>query len=222
MKLESLKMNLKPLKSRLNNEKCCSFKGKSKKIAPAFIQNKPNFKNIAISVSSFETSKYKILTAGSGQKQTQCKPNSNPISERPKINLNSLKAMYYEIFPAYRAKKQTQSNPNFILDSSSPCFSVGEQIQFKIILECRSRWTNLQKSLKDKTLLFLVLFLKSLSLLSSSQKFAARMPLRKPRSLRIKKLTIGRTDDNFQIRRVKSRFGCFKIWGSRNLFFWEI
>jgi len=45
------------------------------------MQNKPNFKNDKMNINSFITSKYEILSAGSGQKtkpiQSQFKPNQS-------------------------------------------------------------------------------------------------------------------------------------------------
>jgi len=60
------------VKRHLNNQKGWLIKGKSTKIAAAFMQNKANFKNIKIGISSFETSKYEILPALRGEK-------TNPI-----------------------------------------------------------------------------------------------------------------------------------------------
>ncbi|MFX0198152.1 MAG: hypothetical protein ACFFCW_18695 [Candidatus Hodarchaeota archaeon] len=76
------------MKNQLNNKKVWLFKGKITKSSIAFSENKPNFKNIKIGVSSFMTSKYEISPAWRGKKQTQYKPNSNPIPERPKMNAN--------------------------------------------------------------------------------------------------------------------------------------
>ncbi len=84
MKLESLKMNLQSLKRQLNNQKGWLIKGKITKIAPAFIQNKANFKNIKISVSSFQTSKCEILPAWRSKKQTQFKANSRKAKNEHK------------------------------------------------------------------------------------------------------------------------------------------
>jgi len=58
-----------------NNQKGRFSNEKSTKIAAAFIQNKPNFKNIKIGVSSFETSKYEILPAWRVEKTNPIKPN---------------------------------------------------------------------------------------------------------------------------------------------------
>ena len=72
-------MKLKSLKKQENNQKGRFSNEKSTKIAAAFIQNKPNFINSEIGVSSFETSIYEILTAWRGEKtnpiQTQYEPN---------------------------------------------------------------------------------------------------------------------------------------------------
>ncbi len=75
----------------------------------AFIQNKPNFSYAIINISSFDTSKYEILTAWRVEKQTQFKPNSNPIPKRPKMNLNTYITMNYKVFPRLPGKK---TNPN--------------------------------------------------------------------------------------------------------------
>jgi len=103
------------MKNQVNNEKGRLIKGKSTRIAAAFIQNKANFKNIKIGVSSFETSIYEILSAWRGKKQTQNKPNSNPIPERPKMNVNIFDTKAYNNFlrlPGEKTKPiQTQTNP---------------------------------------------------------------------------------------------------------------
>ncbi len=67
------------MNSQLNSKKVRLFKGKITKSSITFSENKPNFKNIKIGVSSFKTSKYEISTAWRSQKQTQYKPNTNPI-----------------------------------------------------------------------------------------------------------------------------------------------
>jgi hypothetical protein len=67
---------------QLKMKKTHLIKGKSTKITAAFIQNKPNLKNIKIGVSPFETSKCEILSAWRGENQTQSKPNSNPIQSQ--------------------------------------------------------------------------------------------------------------------------------------------
>jgi hypothetical protein len=83
-----------------------------------FIQNKPNLSEDKIDVSPFKTSKYKTLPAGSGKKQTQFKPDTNPITERPKMSLNSTIKRYYETFPAYRAKKTNPNQTQFKADTN--------------------------------------------------------------------------------------------------------
>jgi len=79
MKLESLKMKLESLKRQVNNKKGIKINEKTTKSATTFCRNKPNFKNIKIVVSSFKTSKYEILPAGSGEKTNPIKPNTKPI-----------------------------------------------------------------------------------------------------------------------------------------------
>ena len=62
----------------LKNGKNRLIKEKITKSCITFRENKPNFKNIKIGVSSFETSKYEVLPAGSGEKTNPIKPNTNP------------------------------------------------------------------------------------------------------------------------------------------------
>ncbi len=104
-------MKLKSLKKQENNQKDCLFNEKTTKIAAAFMQNKSNFKSIKIGASSFHTSKYEILTAGSGEKTNPIKPNTNPIPSKDKMSLNNAITMNYEIFSAGGLKKQTQNKP---------------------------------------------------------------------------------------------------------------
>jgi len=102
-------MNLKSLKSRVNNQKGWFPNEKSAKSSVTFRKNKPNVKNVEISVSSFETSKYEILTAWRSENQTQFKANTNPIPERPKMNANIYNTIIYSNKAAFRRKK---TNPN--------------------------------------------------------------------------------------------------------------
>ncbi len=104
-------MSLKSLKSRVNSQKTYPIRGKIAKFAPAFIQNKPNFKNIKIGVSSFETGKYEILTARRGKKQTQFKPNTNPIHKRPKMNANICNTKIYGNKTFFLAPKTKPNKP---------------------------------------------------------------------------------------------------------------
>jgi hypothetical protein len=76
------------MKNRLNNQKSWLSRGKTTKNAVAFQQNKPNLKNMKICISSLETNKYEVLSACRNKNQTQSKPNSNPISKKPKMNIN--------------------------------------------------------------------------------------------------------------------------------------
>ena len=106
------------MKNQLNNKKVWSFKGKITKSGITFRKYKPNFKNIKIGVNSFEISTYEILPAWRSKKQTQFKPNSNPIQERPKINLSTYFTGRYNNMTAPGSKKsnpiQTRFKPNFI------------------------------------------------------------------------------------------------------------
>jgi len=97
----------------LNNKKGCLIKGKSAKIAAAFIQNKANFKNIKISVISFETSKYEILPAWRGEKtnpiQTQTKPIQTQFLQRLKMNTS---IYYTKVYNNETALRRRQYKPN--------------------------------------------------------------------------------------------------------------
>ncbi len=84
----------------------------------SILTNKPNSKNIKIGVSSFKTSKYEISPAWRGEKtnpikpnQSQNKPNSNPIHERPKMSVRNAITMNYKDFAPLASKKQTQFKP---------------------------------------------------------------------------------------------------------------
>jgi hypothetical protein len=83
-------MNLKSLKSRLNNQKNRQIRVKIIKSSMTFNENKPNFKNIKIGISSFMTNKYEILPAWRSKNQTQFKANSNSI----KADFNAKQTQY--------------------------------------------------------------------------------------------------------------------------------
>ncbi len=102
-------MKLESSKSRLNNQKKKQIKGKSAKFASVFIRNKANFVNPEICVIPFQTSRYEILPARRSKKQTQFKPNSNPISEKLKINANIYHTKEYNNKTFFPAPK---TNPN--------------------------------------------------------------------------------------------------------------
>ena len=104
-------MKHESLKRRVNNHKNRQISEKITKSDITFNENKPNLKNIKITVSPFEISKYEISPAWRSKKQTQNKANSNPIPERPKMNTSSIITMNYMNFPGLQAKKQSQANP---------------------------------------------------------------------------------------------------------------
>ncbi len=135
------------VKSQENNKKGRYFNGKIAKSAVTFRKNKPNFKNIKISVNSFKTSKYEILPAWPGKKQTQFKADSNPIlgqyqgwqtqtnpiqtqSKAKIVNLsprdNQL-SFYPQGIIDNQLRRQTQTNLSSIV-------SVGEPIQTGLLL----------------------------------------------------------------------------------------
>jgi len=113
-----LKMNLKSLKSRVNNQKGCVIKGKSTKSSVTFRKNKANFKNIKIGASSLQTNKYETLPAWRGEKTNPNKANSNPIPEKQKMNISTYFTSRYnnKIIPGSKKTNpmQTQNKPNFI------------------------------------------------------------------------------------------------------------
>jgi hypothetical protein len=86
-----------------------------------FMQNKPNVKCAQINVNSYMKSKYENLdTWLSGKNkpnQTQFKPKTNPISEKPKMSLNTYPTKAYSNKTVIRRKqnkpKQTQFQSHF-------------------------------------------------------------------------------------------------------------
>ena len=115
-------MKLESLKNWVNNQKKKQIRGKVIKSSMTFSENKPNSINSETGVSSFEINKYEILPACRGKKQTQSKPNSNPIPERPKMNTNIYNTMIYNnetFFPALKTNPiQTQYKPKTSLSST--------------------------------------------------------------------------------------------------------
>jgi hypothetical protein len=106
-------MKLKSLKSQVNNEKNRQIKGKITKSSITFNENKPNLKNIKIGLSPFKTTKYGNLPAWRSKKQTQSKPNSNPMLKRPKMNTNIYQTKIYNDETTLRLQKnKPNSNPN--------------------------------------------------------------------------------------------------------------
>jgi len=113
-------------KKQLKNEKNRQIKEKITKSYSTFCENKPNSKTIKIAISPFKASRYEILPAWRSKKQTQFKPNTNPIHERPKFALSSFMTSKYEHLCRRRV---TKTNPN--------------KAKNKFILECLSRGPNL-------------------------------------------------------------------------------
>ena len=93
------------MKNQFNNQKSCLFNEKIAKTAAAFMQNKPNFKNIKIAASPFMTNKYEISPAWRGENQTQFKPNTNPIAEKAIIGLSSFMTSKYAKFEDLAGQK---------------------------------------------------------------------------------------------------------------------
>jgi hypothetical protein len=104
-------MNLKSLKSRLNIEKNRQIKGKIIKSSMIFNENKPDFENIKIAISSYKTGIYEFSPAWRSKKQTQSKPNSKPICYNAIIGLSSFLTSKYVRLGTMPGKKQTQTKP---------------------------------------------------------------------------------------------------------------
>ena len=85
------KMSTQSLKSQVNNEKDQLIKGKSTKIAAAFMQNKPNSPNVQMNVTNLITMNYAILASLTKVKnkpnQTQFKPNRRKAKNERKYLL---------------------------------------------------------------------------------------------------------------------------------------
>ncbi len=73
-----------------------------------------------MNISNVKTKNYKNLSRCRGKKTNPNKPNSNPISERPKMNLKFCKKMAYENKCDWTLSdnkpNQTQFKPNFRKD----------------------------------------------------------------------------------------------------------
>ncbi len=132
MKLESLKMNRPSSKKQLNNKKGSKIKGKSTKIAAAFMQNKPNSPNVQMNVTNLITMNYAIWASLTIVKnkpnQTQYKANSNPIVVNAIIGLSSFMTSKYVRLGTLLGKKQTQFKPNQTQSSLSSNIEVGYPI----------------------------------------------------------------------------------------------
>ena len=80
------------------------------------MQNKPNFPNTQMNLKFCKKMAYKNFIPLSGQKnkpnQSQFKPNTNPISEMPKMSANVFFTKNYENEPAFRLQiNKPNSNP---------------------------------------------------------------------------------------------------------------
>jgi len=83
------------------------------------MQNKPNLPNAQMNVTSFIAKDYvnKRLADAAKTKpiQSQYKPNTNPIFEKPKMNENLFATKVYENITTFRLEQnkpnQTRSNP---------------------------------------------------------------------------------------------------------------
>jgi len=80
------------------------------------MQNKPNLLNAQMNVTSFYTKDYeneRLRRAGKTNPiQSQYKPKTNPIPEKPKMKLNSYSTKDYENETAFRPQKnKPNTNP---------------------------------------------------------------------------------------------------------------
>jgi len=93
------------------------------------MQNKPNLPNALMNVNTVLTKDYEnvhLRRAGeTNPKQTQYKPKTNPIPEKPKMKLNSYSTKDYErndIFAVPENKAKTNPiKPNFKPDTLLLC-----------------------------------------------------------------------------------------------------
>jgi len=73
--------------------------------------------------------------------QTQFKANSNPITEKPKMNTSSIITMNYKIFPRLPGEKQTQFKPKTNLSSyvafGDPILPKGKKMMQSVALETK-------------------------------------------------------------------------------------
>jgi hypothetical protein len=104
-----------------------------------FMQNKPNSPNVQLNLTLFITMIYTIFTSLTKVKnkpnQTQNKPNSNPIAERPKMNTNIYYTKVYKNKSAIRREKtnpiQTQFQ-KFELSAMSICAKISCLLKYKL------------------------------------------------------------------------------------------
>ncbi len=119
---------LKPISFRSPRGLCLRCERSKINHFESIMQNKPNWPNALMNVTSFYTVDYenKRLTDMAKTKpiQTQYKAKTNPIPEKPKMNVTSILTKDYENKPPSSPKKtnpiQTQSNP-----ISKACFLTG-------------------------------------------------------------------------------------------------
>jgi len=109
-----------------NNEKYKNVELSIEKITKSsvtFRKNKPNSPNVQMNLINLTTMIYTIFASLTKVKnkpnQTQFKPNTKPIAERPKINVNQYNKMNYKNFMPLAGQKtnpkQTQTKPICIL-----------------------------------------------------------------------------------------------------------
>ena len=93
------------------------------------MQNKPNFPDALMNVTSFYTMDYENKRLADAAKtkpiQSQYKANTNPIPEKPKMNVTSILTKDYENEIAFRPQKNKPNSnpikPNFKPDTLLFC-----------------------------------------------------------------------------------------------------
>jgi len=87
-----------------------------------FTQNEPNFHKAHNELNSIpEKDLRKIFTPPENEKQTQFKPNANPITENPKMNLTPYKKSNYVKYMTFSPQKnEPKTNPIQTQFSSDP------------------------------------------------------------------------------------------------------
>ncbi len=107
-----------------------------------FMQNKPNLLNAQMNLNSYSTKDYEnkrlCRCVKTNPIQTQYKPNTNPIPERPKMNENLFATKGYENITTFRLEQnkpnlslpkgdQTQSQKGCVLSPMPKIFAAGGQ-----------------------------------------------------------------------------------------------
>ncbi len=143
-------------------KKASKSKEKSTKSVSIFYRNKANLSEDKFGAKYFSTRIYERFHPLPKQKnepnQTQFKPNTKPIVERPKMNLNVFHTKIYNDFHAYRGIKtnpiQSQFKPNWSEAQVLPALSLTKGAERLVLsyTEGVERSSNLPSMLLRKTL----------------------------------------------------------------------